>query len=254
MAGMRALAQGVQRQLTMPSSWMIVGLFALLSGAAFVRNLETFLDASSQALLVPPLQPVNVSQLLIRPYLVHVGLAALLVLPLLTARAHRQQHYADALASTSLSSSSGGMGVFATFAGIFAVYKVMLLTSAILVGSLFAYGTPEWEATLSGYLGLLLTGAAFIAVALFISSLATSALAAGIATAAMSFALVTTTWLAWWGSPSVRPMLSHVSVGEWLNDFAKGVVDIGYVVSSLTIVALGLFLTRRALEPMRSGN
>src|SRR5687768_8547475 len=195
MAGMRAVAKGVKRQLTAPSSWMIVGLFALLSGGAFVLSLEAFLDASSQALLAPPLQPVNVNDLLIRPYLVQVGLAALFVLPLLTAPAHRQWPDADIFQSDSPSSRAGGSQVFATFAGVFAVYKVMLLTSAVLVVTLFAYGVPEWGATLSGYLGLLLTGAAFIAVALFISSLATSPLAAGIATAAMSFALATTSWL-----------------------------------------------------------
>jgi hypothetical protein len=128
----------------------------------------------------------------------------------------------------------------------------MLLTSAVLVGLLFLYGAPEFWTTLCGYLGLLLTGAAFIAVALLISSLATSALAAGIATFAISFALATTTWLSWWGAPGVRRVLSPVSVGGGLNDFAKGVVDSGYVVSCLTIIALGLFLTRCALEPARS--
>jgi len=252
MAGMRPVAQGVKRQLTAPSSWMLVGVFALLSGGAFVASLNAFLDQSSQALSIPPLQPVNLNQLLIRPYLMQVGLAALLVLPLLTARAHTQPLDTDALESPSSSASASGSRVLATFAGVIAVYKLMLLTSAVLVGLLFLYGAPEFWTTLCGYLGLLLTGAAFIAVALLVSSLATSALAAGIATFAMSFALATTTWLSWWGAPGVRRVLSPVSVGGGLNDFAKGVVDSGYVVSCLTIIALGLFLTRCALEPARS--
>jgi drug/metabolite transporter (DMT)-like permease len=72
---------------------LIVALFAILAGAAFVVSLDAFLDQSRQALSVPPPEPIiNVSQLLIRPFLVRAGLAALLVLPLVTARAKRFSH------------------------------------------------------------------------------------------------------------------------------------------------------------------
>ena len=54
-----------------------------------------------------------------------------------------------------------------------AVYAVMLVASLLLVLALFVFGAPEWGPIASGYLGLLLIGAAFIAAALFISSLAT---------------------------------------------------------------------------------
>jgi len=130
----------------------------------------------------------------------------------------------------------------------------MLLASMALVAVLFAYGAPEWGSIASGYLGLLLTGAAFISAALFISSLATSAVAAGIATFAISLMLVAATWLARSGAPAAQPVFRSLSVGEGLDDFAKGVVDTGYIVSCLTIIALGLFLTCRSLELERSGN
>lgn len=60
----KVYAAGVRRQLGSSTSWLIVGLFAVLSGVAFVMTLNAFLDTSTQALTAPPPQPINVNQLL----------------------------------------------------------------------------------------------------------------------------------------------------------------------------------------------
>jgi gliding motility-associated transport system permease protein len=255
MTTVRAIAwREVRRQLASPTSWLIVGLFALLAGGAFVTTLNAFLDQSSQALSVPRPQPINVNQLLIRPFLLQIGMAALLVLPLITARAYTQERRIGTLEVLQASPVMNLQIVLATFVGALTLYAVMLLASMALVAVLFVYGAPEWGSTVSGYLGLLLTGAAFISAALFISSLATSAVAAGIATFAISLMLAAATWLARSGVPGAQPAFRFFSVGEGLDDFAKGVVDTGHIVSCLTIIALGLFLTLHTLEPQRSGN
>lgn len=232
----------VRRRLASPTSWLIVGSFALLSGIAFVASLNAFMDLSSQALTAPPAQPLNVNRALIRPFLLQAGLAALLVLPFITAREYRQVPPGRSL-----------QRAVETFAGTLALYAVMLLAPLALVAVLFLFGAPEWPTIASGYLGLLLTGAAFISVALFISSLATTALAAGFATFAISLMVGAAAWLARTGTPAARALVRRVSAGEGLDDFAKGVIDTGHVVSCLTIVALGLYLTHLALE-RRSDN
>jgi len=248
------IAGEVRRQLTSRASWLIVGLFALLAGGAFVTTLNAFLDQSSQALSVPPPQPINLNQLLIRPFLLQIGMAALLALPLSTARAYSQQRRVGTLEQLQPSPAVNRQIVLATFVATLVLYAVMLLASVALIAVLFVYGAPEWGSIITGYLGLLLTGAAFIAAALFISSLATSALAAGIATFAISIILAAATWLARSGVPDVQPAFRYFSVGEVLDDFAKGVVDSGHIVSCLTIIALGLFLTLYAFDPERSEN
>jgi len=250
----RVIAGEVRRQLTSRASWLIVGLFTLLAGGAFVTTLNAFLDQSSQALSVPPPQPINLNQLLIRPFLLQIGLAALLVLPLSTARAYSQQRRVGTLEQLQPSPAVKRQIVLAAFVGTLMLYAVMLLASVALIAVLFVYGAPEWGSIIAGYLGLLLTGAAFIAAALFISSLATSAVAAGIATFAISIILAAATWLARSGAPDVQPAFRYFSVGEVLDDFAKGVVDSGHIVSCLTIIALGLFLTLYAFDPERSEN
>jgi ABC-2 type transport system permease protein len=129
-----------------------------------------------------------------------------------------------------------------------AVYGVMLVTSLVLVLGLFVFGAPEWGPIVSGYLGLLLIGAAFVSTALFISSLATRVFPAAATTLAMSLALVAFAWLARSAAPGARPVFQHFSIGETLDDFAKGVIDAGHIVMCLTIVAAALFFTRHTLE------
>ena len=240
MRALRAAAGSeVRRQLLSPASWLVVALFALAAGAAFVFNLDAFLDASLDALSAPPSRPVNVNQLLIRPFLVHVGLAALLVLPMITARAFR-----DRLAPVPPASTPEVTRVAGPFIGVMTVYVVMLVTSLVLVLGLFVFGAPEWGPIVSGYLGLLLIGAAFISVALFISSLATRVVPAAAATFAVSLALVACAWLAQSAAPGTRPVFQRFSIGETLDDFAKGVIDAGHIVTCLTIVAVALCFTR----------
>ena len=203
----------------------------------FVVNLDAFLAVSLDALSAPPSRPVNVNQLLIRPFLVQVGLAALLVLPIITARAFRNR-----LPSVPPASMPDVARVAGPFIGVMAVYTVMLVASLVLVLGLFVVGTPEWGPIASGYLGLLLIGAAFISAALFISSLATRVVPAAAATFAVSLALVACAWLARSAAPGARPAFQRFSIGETLDDFARGVIDAGHIVTCLTIVAVALFL------------
>lgn len=237
-------AEEVRRRLRSPASWLIVGVFALLAGAAFVFLLNAFLDASLQALSAPPARPVNVNQLLIRPFIVQVGLAALLVLPFLTAPTgtrRREPASADRLPR-----------VAAPFIGVMAVYGVMLVATLFMILPLYFYGGPEWAPIASGYLGLFLVGAAFVAAALFIASLSTAAEPAVAATLALALALVAASWLAASGVPAARALFQRISVAASLDDFSRGVIDAGHVVTCVTIAAVALFLATHTVQDQRS--
>jgi ABC-2 type transport system permease protein len=227
--------------MSRPFPWLTVGLFAILTGAAFAVDLGAFLDQSREALSTPPSEPINVNQLLVRPFLVHVGVAALLVLPLVTAGAFSRAGSAER------GPAGPAAGVLHAFIETLAVYGVMLAESLLLIAVLFAFGSPELGPLVSGYVGLLLMGAAFIASALFISSLAASPVAAGVATYALSLALIAAGWLAQSGTPAAQTVFRSLSVGERLDDFAKGVIDTAPVLTCVAIAAAALFLTSRSL-------
>jgi len=228
----RAIAADVRRRLASRASWLTIALFALLTGVVFVVSLNAFLDQSSQALSAPPPEPINVNQLLIRPFLFRVGLASLLVLPLLTARAGSKTR-----------DGAGGLAV--AFCVAVALYALMLLVPVLLSAALYAYGAPETGPLISGYVGLLLIGSAFIAAGLLIASFSATAAVAGIATFAIGLVVAAATWLSQSGDPASQPFLRYFSIGAALDDIAKGVIDSSFIVSCLAIGVLGLFLARQ---------
>jgi gliding motility-associated transport system permease protein len=131
------------------------------------------------------------------------------------------------------------------------VYLLLLVLTLTYPGLMAAFGRIEWGAILTGYLGLLLLGAAFLAVGVFISSLTENQIVAGSAT----FGVLLAFWLIGWGADAaggrLRTLLQYLSIIEHMDGFGKGVVDTKDVVYYLTLTAFALFLTLRALDAKR---
>jgi ABC-2 type transport system permease protein len=127
----------------------------------------------------------------------------------------------------------------------------MFLTSAITISALFVYGQPDWKPILGGYLGMLLYGAALLAIGLFISTLTENQIVAVVIT----FGVILVLWLiesfSTGAEGMTREVLRYLSVIGHLDDFIKGVIDTGHVIFYLTFAFVGLFLTYRSLESMR---
>ena len=89
-------------------------------------------------------------------------------------------------------------------------------------------------AVLTGYLGLLLMGAVFLAVGLFVSSLTENQIVAGFGTFGVLLASGCSA-----GAPSsrggaLRTVLQHLSIIEHMDSFAEGVIDTKDLVYYLT--------------------
>lgn len=126
--------------------------------------------------------------------------------------------------------------------GITLVYPLML----VLLG-----GNPDVGPTAAGYLGIVLQGAAFLAVGLWASSLTQNQIIA--ATAAFSLLLIF--WLSDFVGQflggTVGTIVSYVSIVNHLNDFMRGVINTKDVVYYLTLVGAGLGLTTLTLQSRR---
>ena len=83
---------------------------------------------------------------------------------------------------------------------------------------------------LSGYLGLLLLGACFISIGLFISSTTKNQMVAGAAT----FVVLLMFWIIGWfadsSGPTTAAILNYLSITQHFDDFGKGVIDTKHVV------------------------
>jgi ABC-2 type transport system permease protein len=138
------------------------------------------------------------------------------------------------------------------FAAVVLLAWILLLTSGyVLVAA--RYGQIDPGAVFCGYLGVLLCGAVTYAAGLFVSSLCTSQITAGIVGFTLAVILLVAGYFgpravqdAWW-----RNFLLSISLFEHFGDFLKGVVDTGRLVTMLSLCAVFLFLAVRVVESRR---
>jgi len=145
--------------------------------------------------------------------------------------------------------------VVGKFLGSLGFFTVLLAPTLFYVVLLRIYGRPELGPIVSGYLGILLVGALFIAIGLFCSSLTRSQVVAAVTTVAILFLI---TIAPWWALREGASTLSSgwrrvVDQGVYNRyvDFSKGVIDTGHVVFFLALTAVFLFLTTKVLESRR---
>ena len=114
------------------------------------------------------------------------------------------------------------------------------------------YVGPVTAQVVGGMIGLILIGAAFIAIGTFISALTENQLAAAVVTMAILISLIGIGLLSalvdvYW----VRVLLSWISVLGRLTNLQNGVFDISAVVYFLSLAFVFLFLTVRCYEKRR---
>ena len=104
-----------------------------------------------------------------------------------------------------------------------------------------------------GYLGVLLVGAVVYSIGLFVSSLCSSQVTAGIITFLVTFLLFIANILtAGVHEGSIwHPVVDAVGLNANYQDFLKGVVDTGRLVYLLSVTGFFLFLTVRTVESRR---
>jgi ABC-2 type transport system permease protein len=143
--------------------------------------------------------------------------------------------------------------VIGKFAGSFLLFCLLLVPTLFYVILLRIYARPDYGPIFSGYLGILLVGALFIAIGLFCSSLTKSQIVAAVSTTAILFAV---TILPWWvgGEATLAGFWRTVAdqtVFRRYTDFSKGVIDIGNLIFFIATTGVFLFLTVKVLESRR---
>ena len=113
------------------------------------------------------------------------------------------------------------------------------------------FATPDPGPIYSGYLGLVLYGMATLAVGILTSTLTSNQIIAAVVGTGILVVLYATSFI------------SEVVTGVWANvftqlgftshfsDFDLGIIDSSHIVYFLTVTALFLFLSIRALESRR---
>lgn len=141
----------------------------------------------------------------------------------------------------------GGVGVIGTTLGLTIAFPLILQVLGVA-----PQGQPvlEWSTVLLGYFGMLLWGAACIAVGMFISALTESQMIAALLTWAVL--------LVWWALSLLnriaepwRSVVNYLSFNLQLQNLTKGVLDVKALVFFASVIVFGLLLTHRTVEAQR---
>jgi ABC-2 type transport system permease protein len=114
-----------------------------------------------------------------------------------------------------------------------------------------ARANVEWGPLLTGYIGLLLMGGMFLAVGLLASSLTENQIVAAVVTFGVLLIFWIIGWTAEFATGTLGVVLTHLSILEHNDTFAKGVLDTKDIIYYLNFTFLALFLALRSLESRR---
>jgi ABC-2 type transport system permease protein len=122
--------------------------------------------------------------------------------------------------------------------------------------SFFARGAKggaavEWQTVATGLLGLFLLGAMCMAVGLFVSALTESVIVAALVSLIVLLGLWVVTVFTIGAEGPMKELAQGMSASEHLMPFLQGRIELKDVAYYLSFVALGLYLTDRAVEGHR---
>lgn len=248
---MRSLLLIARREFTAywtsPIAYVVLAVFLMLSGLFFSGELSRFDSLVRNA----GGGGVDVNQQLIRSYLYTVSVMVLFLLPLLTMRLlaeERRQGTLEILLTTPVTEWALVLG---KYLAALALFVIMLLGPAAHVALLFLLGNPDPGPVFTGFLGLFLTGAVYLAAGLFLSAVTQNQVVA----AAVSFSFFLLLWLCQWlgslTSGVLSEVLRYVSLAGHFDNFGRGVLDTADLVFFLSWIAAGLYAATQAVLATR---
>ena len=143
--------------------------------------------------------------------------------------------------------------VIGKFLAAVGLWVAILLITLIYVVILRIFGNPDPIPLASGYLALLLMGAAMMAVGVLASSLSPNQIVAVV----VAFAILLVLWVAnamsnvFGTGTLLGNIFDYVAITKHQDDLMKGVVDSRDIVYYLSIVIACLFISTRLIEARR---
>jgi len=218
-----------------PIAYVIGAMFLLASGLWFFH-----------AIFIPG------QEASLRPLLEAMAYIMVFAAPLLTMRLLSEELRSGTLETLMTAPVSDAAVVLGKFLGVLAFYLALLAATGVFLGLMAAYGRPDAGVAATGYLGMVLLGAAFLSVGLFASSLTPHQLVAALVAMAIlaTFSVLMPALVASGIEPADR-VAARLSVMAYFGDFARGMLDTRGVVFFLSVSGLFLFLSVKSLESRR---
>jgi ABC-2 type transport system permease protein len=230
-----------------PIAFIVLFVFLVISGIFFFLYLQGFAEAQFDPRLQFVEERINLNEIVIRPFFGTISVVLLLLIPLMTMRLiadERKSFTAELLFTSPVRITSIIIGKY--LASLF-LFGVMIILSAVYILVLIKYGNPDLGPILSGYLGLFLMGASFLAVGIFASALTENQMIAAV----ISFGILLVFWIMGATSSAGDSVFGYLSIINHFENFAKGVIEATDLTYYLSFTFLGLYLAYITLDSER---
>ena len=188
----------------------------------------------------------------LEPMLYNAAFILLLASPVLTMRLVSEEKKSRTIELLLTSPISPAEIITGKFLACFTLYLILILLTVQYPLVLSAYPTEfDMGPVYSGYIGLILLGAAFISMGLFASTLTENQIIA----AMVSFGGLVLFWIFGWAKHAFDnafgEILGNLSIFDRYAEFLRGIVDSGNVIFFVVFTLTWLFLATRVLESDR---
>lgn len=235
-----------------PVAYVVITMFLVITGYFFYNQFAIFSTLSFQASTNPAIAKqqnlLNITETVVRPLFGNISVIMLLMMPLLTMRLFAEEKKSGTIELLLTYPVTDMEVILGKFLACLTVFLLMLLLTATYPVLLFVFGEPEMGPVITGYIGLILMGAAFISLGIFTSSLTENQIIA----ATLSFGVLFLFFMMGYSVSLMGPMLGnlmmYISLIGHLESFAKGVIDTTDIIYYGVFITLFVFLTLRVME------
>jgi ABC-2 type transport system permease protein len=247
------IAKELRGYFVSPIVYVVGSVFLLIFG---LLSYLYIVFAGAQAVQLMQMQggmaQINLNDLVFRNLFASMRFVLLIILPILTMRLFAEERKLRTFEFLMTSPIGINDIVAGKFVSVLLIYLGLLGITGLVPTVLMLFSDFDWGPVLTGYAGMALLGALFLAVGLFASALTENQIVA----AFVGFGILLTVWLvaglgALLGDTTLGHMVSYISFMEHYDRLVNGLIDTSDLVYFASGLALMLFLTHQVVDSAR---
>ncbi len=138
--------------------------------------------------------------------------------------------------------------VLGKYLGVLSFFSIMITMTFVYYGIVEYFGTPDRLTILTGYLGVWLEGAFFLAIGVMTSSWTCNQIVSAMTSYAILFLIYFSIFFTKYFSGSFEIIIQQLSTSSHLENFVVGIITIGDFVYYLSGILICIVLTRLSIE------
>lgn len=230
-----------------PTAWILIVVFLVVQGFHFYGLVVHFAENAELSVDQGPVQAFFGESILFYMPLV-------LLCPGMTMRLFAEERRLGTIESLMTAPVGTAGVVLGKFAAAFVTYAAMWLPTVLYIVIMRHAGDVDWHVVGTSYLGVMLVGASYLAIGTLTSAMTDSQLVAIVLSALVILGLfIMGIGEFIFDAGPLHDFCAYVSVWGQMGELSKGILDLRRIAFDLTLIAVPLFVTVRAVDAWRWG-